>query len=256
MRNNKYEHMKKIIYLVYFITLLSCNDEDANNCFQTAGNIIQVEINVANFNKVVVHKRIELIITQGNEQKVIVESGENLISDITVEVIDNELVLRNNNTCNFVRDYDLTKVYITSPNLTIIRNASELNVSSNGTLTYPNLYLRSSGEKNEFLSVGDWHMTIKNKSVRIWSNGIANFYLNGNTDNLDLSFSDGDTRFEGQNFEAQHIKIRQVSSNDMLVHPIETLTGTIHSTGDVISYNKPLAIDVEELSDYGKLIFK
>lgn len=248
--------MKKIIYLISIITLIGCNDQDANNCFQTAGSIVQIEIDVANFNKVVVHKRIELIVKHGDEQKVIIESGDNLIPDISYEVIENELILRDNNTCNFVRDYDITKVYITSPNLTKIRNASELNVSTRGIIRYPNLYLQSSGEKNKFLSVGDWHMNIENTALNIWGNGIANFYINGKTDHLDLNFSDGDTRFEGQNFKAQHIKIKQVSSNDMLIRPIKTLTGSIHSTGDVISYNIPTTIDVEELSDYGKLIFK
>lgn len=236
--------------------LLSCNSENANNCFQKAGEIIQTEIEVATFDKVTVHERIELIITQGNEQKVVVETGENLLNDISVEVIDNELILKNFNTCNFIRDYDLTKVYITSPNLTTIRNASEYNVSSNGVLTYPSLYLRSSGEKSDYLSIGDWYLTIKNENLNIWSNGIANFYIEGTTNNLDLSFSDGDTRFEGKEFVAQHVKVRQVSSNDMLIFPVQSLTGSIHSTGNVISFNKPSTVEVEELSDYGKLIFK
>ncbi len=248
--------MKKIFYSILSFLLLSCNSENSNNCFQKAGAIIQTEVEVTTFDKVTVHERIELIITQGNQQKVIVETGENLLNDISVEVINNELILTNYNTCNFIREYDLTKVYITSPNLTTIRNASEYNVSSNGVLTYPSLYLRSSGEKSDYLSIGDWHLTIKNDNLRIWSNGIANFYLEGTTNNLDLSFSDGDTRFEGKELIAQHVKVRQVSSNDMLIFPVQSLTGSIHSMGNVISFNKPKSIEVEELSDYGKLIFK
>jgi hypothetical protein len=116
--------------------------------------------------------------------------------------------------------------------------------------------LQSSGEKSEFLSVGDFHLTIHNESVKVWGNGLAVFYIEGSTNNLDLSFSDGDTRFEGQNFIAQNVKVRQVSSNDMLVFPVQILNGTIHSTGHVISYNKPPIVTVEELSNYGALIFK
>jgi hypothetical protein len=248
--------MKKIIYIAFIILFASCNNENAGDCFQTAGKIIQVEIEVPIFEKVVVHERIELIITQGNEQKVIVESGKNLLSDISVEVINNQLILINNNTCNFFRDYDLTKVYITSPNLTVIRNASEYNVSSTGTLTYPSLYLRSSGEKSEFLSIGDWHLNIKNESIKIWSNGIAIFYLEGSTTNLDLVFSDGNTRFEGKNFKVQNIKVSQVSSNDILIFPIESLTGSIHSTGDIISFNTPPIVNIDIQSNYGELLFK
>jgi hypothetical protein len=249
--------LKKIIYIICFIALGGCDSEDANNCFQTAGPITQVIVDVPEFHKVVVHEHIALFITQGNEYKVIVETGENLQNDISVEVVDNELILKNYNTCNFIRAYDQTKIYITSPNLTVIRNASEFDVSSKGVLTYPSLYLMSVGDKTEFLSVGDWYLNIENNSVKVWSNGIAVFYLNGTTNNLELNFSDGDTRFVGDNFKANHIQFWQVSSNDMLVFPIESLTGSIHSTGNVFSYNTPPIIAVDALNtDYGNIYFK
>lgn len=247
--------MKKLVYLIYIIVLISCNKENTNDCLQTAGTIIQQEIDVPIFDKIVVHEKIELIITEGPVQKVILETGENLVSDIKIEVINNEIILVNNNSCNFFRDYGLTKVYITSPNITIIRNASEQNVSSNGILTYPSLYLMSVGDKKKFLAVGDWHLTIENTSVKIWSNGIANFYINGTSNNLNISFSNGDTRFEGGNFKVKNINIRQVSSNDMLIFPTESLKGSIHSVGDVISYHKPTIIDVD-VQSVGELIFK
>ena len=249
--------IKKIIYFVSFIVLVGCNNENANNCFQSAGTITQIEVELPFFDKVVVHSRIELIITEGSEQKVIIESGKNLLPDITAKVTNNELVLTNNNTCNFFRDYDLTKVYLTSPNLKVIRNASEYKVSSKGVLTYPSLKLISIGDKNEFLPIGNWHLTIENESLIIQSNGIAVFYINGLTNNLDIDFFDvNDSRFEGINMKAQHIKIRQISSNDIIVYPIQSLKGSIHSTGDVISYNKPPIVEVTVLNNYGNLIFK
>lgn len=248
--------MKKIIYICCFLVLGSCDSEKSNDCFQKAGTIVQKEVEVPSFQKIVVHERIELIITQGNTQKVVIESGKNLLPEISVEVIDNELILTNNNNCNFVRPYDLTKVYITAPILTAIRNASEQPVSSNGVLTYPSIYLESLGEKKEFLSVGDWHLTIENENITVFGNGLAVFYLQGKTNKLNITFSDGDTRFEGSNLKAKNISVYQVSSNDMLVYPIESLKGTIHSTGNVISYNKPPIVMVDVLNNYGKLIFK
>ena len=240
--------------IIFLLLFLSCDKENSNDCLQASGEIIQKEIIVENFDKILVNKRVELIISEG-PQKVIIETGENLISDVLVEVIDGELILSNYNSCNFFREYNLTKIHVTSPNLTTIRNASEHKVSSKGIITYPSIYLISVGEKRERLAVGDWHLNINNSKVRIWGNGISNFYLTGKTDNLNISFSDGDTRFEGQTFEAKHIYVRQVSSNDILINPLESLTGSIHSVGDVISFNKPLIVDVDVQSD-GKLIFK
>ena len=249
--------MKKIVYLFCVLILGSCDTENANNCFQKAGAIVQIEVEVPVFSRVVVHERIELIIQQGDEQKVIVESGENLLSDVTVEVIDNELILKDYNTCNFFREYNLTKVYITTPNLTRIRNASEYNVSSNGTLTFKSLELISIGDEDVYLPIGDFHLTLYNEKLKISSNGIANFYLEGATDDLDINFFDlCDSRFEGENFIAQKVKVTHISSNDILVYPVESIEGSIRSTGDLICYNTPPIVAVDVMNDYGTLIFK
>ncbi|WP_456420537.1 head GIN domain-containing protein [Lutibacter sp.] len=247
--------MKKLAYISCFILLISCNKENVNNCLQTAGEIVQQEITVDTFDKILVNKRVELIITDGPIQKVVIETGKNLLPDIEVKVENKQLILTNNNTCNIFRDYGLTKIHVTSPNINTIRNASEQRVISNGTLTYPLLYLRSSGEKKKFLATGDWHLTIENEKVIVWGNGVANFYINGSSNNLDIGFTDGDTRFEGENFIVQNIDVKNVSSNDIIIYPVQSLTGSIHSVGDVISYNKPPIVDVEILSE-GKLIFK
>ncbi|MCF6168222.1 head GIN domain-containing protein [Lutibacter sp.] len=247
--------MKKLAYISCFILLISCNNENVSNCLQTAGEIIQQEITVDTFNKILVNKRVELIITDGPVQKVVIETGKNLLPDIEVKVENEQLILTNNNTCNIFRDYGLTKIHVTSPNINTIRNASEQRVISNGTLTYPLLYLRSSGEKKKFLATGDWHLTIENEKVIIWGNGVANFYINGSSNNLDIGFTDGDTRFEGKNFIVQNIDVKNVSSNDIIIFPVESLTGSIHSVGNVISYNRPPIVDVEILSE-GELIFK
>lgn len=249
--------MKRIsIYIVTLISILACNSEDAGDCFQTAGKIIQQEFEVESFDNILIHERVGLIIEEGPTQKVVIETGKNILSDVTVEVINKELIVKDNNACNFVREYNSTKVIVTSPNIKRIRNASEQDVVSKGTLTFPSIYLMSVGDKTKYLPVGDFHMHINNEKVRVWSNGVANLYIEGFSNELDLSFSNGDTRFHGKDFIVKDIRVSNVSSNDMVIFPTESLTGKIHSTGNVISYNKPPIVAVEELTDYGKLIFK
>lgn len=248
--------IKKLILVFVLGLLMGCDSEDAGDCLQTAGDITQVEVSADPFTKITVHRRVALVIKEGPIQKVVVETGENLQPEIDVQVINDELIIRNYNECNFFREYGITTVYVTVPNLTAIRNASELDVTSDGVLTFPNLYLRSSGEKNDFLAIGDWHLNLNNQNIRIWSNGISVFYLKGETEKLDILFSDGDTRFEGQELHAKKISVKNVSSNDMLIYPTEEVKGTIHSTGDVILYHVPPVMEVEALSDYGKLIIK
>ncbi|MEX1383007.1 head GIN domain-containing protein, partial [Lutibacter sp.] len=237
--------MKKIIYICCLVTIFSCNSEDAGDCIQTAGTIIKQEIEVAPFTRILVNKKIALVISEGPTQKVIVETGKNLMPDIEVQVIDNQMILTNHNSCNYFRDYGITKVYITAPDISEIRNASELNVTSEGLLTFPNLFLESTGIGNTFLAVGDFDLNIDNSKVTVLSNGISNFYLSGKTKELTIYFASGDTRLEGKNLISEDVTILQVSSNDILIHPTNSLKGSIHSVGNVISFNKPSIVEVD-----------
>lgn len=244
-----------LIYLLITTSIIACDSEDAGDCFQTAGSIIQQEFTVDSFEKILIHEGIELIIKEGLVQKVVVETGKNLMNDVQVEVIDNKLIATNKNKCNFVRDYGLTKVYVTSPNITEIRNSSELSVRSEGILTFPNLTLLAEDYQNDFLNIGDFYLTVDNSTVYITCNGIANFYISGKTTNLRVGFFAGDSRFEGKDLIATNVVVTSKSSNDMLVNPQEKITGDIYSLGDVIAFNKPPTIEVTEHYK-GKLIFK
>lgn len=248
--------MKKLLNILFVLTLIyGCDSEDAGNCFQSAGTITQKEISVASFEKILIYERVELILKEGPTQKIIVESGKNLISDVVVEVINNQLIVTDNNTCNFVRDYDLTKVYVTSPNITEIRNSSERPVRSDGVLTYPSLKLLAEDYLSDYLNAGDFYIEVNNTTLVIVANGISNYYISGSTTNFNITFAAGDSRLEAQNMIAQNIKIQHKSSNDMLVNPQEKITGDIYSLGDVIAFNKPAVVEVTEHYK-GKLIFE
>ncbi|MBV7269489.1 DUF2807 domain-containing protein [Winogradskyella sp. WHY3] len=246
--------MRKFIY-VFIVLIFACNSEDANDCFQTAGSIIQEEVVISSFERILVNRDVELIITQAADYKVVIETGENLINDVKAEVIGNRLVLTDDNNCNYVRDFGITKIYVETPVLTEIRNSSQYEVSSNGTLSYPNLSLISEDvNENVAFTVGDYRLSINNQNLNIISNNISSFYINGNTDNLSVSFFSGSGRFEGEDLIAQNVVISHRGSNDMIVNPQLSLTGLIRGTGDVISVNEPPLVDVEEIY-IGELIF-
>jgi hypothetical protein len=164
--------MKKIIYLLVFL-VFACNSEDANDCFQTSGTIVQQEVDVVGFERILVNRDIELIITEAPEYKVTIETGENLINDVKAEVIGDRLVLTDDNNCNYVRDYGITKIYVEAPNLTEIRTSSQYEISSDGVLTYPSLRLFSEdfNEATDF-TVGDFRLSINSESLHITSNNI------------------------------------------------------------------------------------
>ena len=248
--------MKRLVYIAYVFLLISCNSEKAGDCFQTSGKIVQQEIALDTFDKILVNRDIELIVEEGTIQKVVIETGKNLLNDVEAIVIDGKLILTDNNTCNYVRDYGITKVYVTSPNITEIRSSTQYDISSNGVLTYPSLTILSEdyNPPNSF-TVGNFRLQIDNTSFKVVFNNLSNCYVSGNTTNLNVAFASGNSRFEGRNLMAQKATIWNRGSNNMIINPIQEITGKISGTGDVICVNRPPVVDVEEQYK-GRLIFE
>lgn len=248
--------MKFIKFTILCVLIFACDSENANDCFQKSGAIIREEVAVSSFDRILVNREIELILKDGPVQNIVVETGENLLNDIVVEVEDNRLVLTDNNTCNYVRDFGITKVFVTSPNITEIRSSTQYNITSNGVLTYPSLTILSE-DFTEFspFSVGDFVLEIDNDNLTTLFNGTSIARISGDTTNLNINLASGDSRFEARDLVAQNVNFFHRSSNDILVNAQQSIRGRIVSTGNIISINRPLTIVVEELFK-GRLIFE
>ena len=248
--------MKKLFYITLVTLLFSCNSENAGDCFQTTGNIIQQEVALDAFDKILVNRDIELILKEGDAQKVVVETGKNLLHDVEVIVVDGQLILSDNNRCNYVRDYAITKVYVSSSNITEIRSSTQYDVSSDGVLTYPSLTILSEDySAPDSYTVGNFILDIDTSSFNVVFNNLSNAYITGKTNNLNVTYASGTSRFEGRNLMAQKVNIWNRSSNDMIINPVLEIKGKISGTGNVICVNRPPTIEVEEQYK-GRLIFE
>ena len=201
--------------------------------------------------------RVELIIIDGPVQKVILQTGEYLIEDIEITVNDGRLELVNNNACNLTRDYGITKVFVTSPNLAEIRNASGITVRSEGVLSYNTLRLVSEdfNQEGDVSTNGDFQLEVDCNILRVDVNNLSSVFVSGEVNSLIVKYYSGDARFEGRHLIAQDVEIFQRSSNDMIINAQQSLLGEIRSTGDVILVNTPPIIDVEQFYT-GQLIFE
>jgi len=248
--------MRKLLFILSFLLIIACDSEDTGDCFKKAGSIIQQKIIVSSFDKVLVNRDIELIIKEGITQSVIIETGKNLINDVVAEVVDGRLTLTDNNTCNYIRDYGITKVYVTSSSITEIRSSTQYEISSDGVLSYPSLTVLSEDfSAPESFNIGDFRLQIDNTNFNLVFNNLSVCYITGQTDNLNITFAAGTSRFEGRNLIAQKVTLSNRGSNDMIVNPQQEIKGKISGIGDVISVNVPPIINVEEVYR-GRLIFE
>ncbi|MBC8753284.1 DUF2807 domain-containing protein [Kordia sp. YSTF-M3] len=247
--------MKKLYFILLILTFISCDKEDANDCFQASGSIITEEVRVNDFSKIEVNEGINLVIKDGASQEIIIESGANLINEVEATVIGDKLFLFDNNNCNYVRDYGITTIYVTSPNITEIISKTQFEVRSDGILTYPNLTLISENFTNESAASGNFTLQVQNQELNILFNNLSNLFISGSTDIFDINFPGGNSRVEAQNFAANAVSIFSRGSNDIIINPQLELSGDIFGTGDVIAVNRPPIIALT--AHYtGQLIFE
>nr|WP_288932396.1 head GIN domain-containing protein [uncultured Allomuricauda sp.] len=259
IQNTRYllEGALGVFVMLFAFLLISCNGDNVPDCFQNEGEIVRVTLDVPEFGTITVFENLNVVLKQGTEQQVEVETGEYLLNDVSAVVEDDRLILRNENSCNYVRDYGLTTIYVTSPNITEIRSSTGLTISSDGILNYQSLNLIAESFNNPDAATtdGSFDLNLNATTVRIVVNGIAYFNLQGNTENFIVTVAAGDSRIEAEELVAQRVSINHRGSNDVFVNPQQSLSGVIRGTGDVISVNRPAEVDVEELFN-GRLIFQ
>tara|TARA_B100000508_G_C11431888_1_gene263870 strand:+ start:153 stop:902 length:750 start_codon:yes stop_codon:yes gene_type:complete len=248
--------MKRFIY-IFCAFLFSCDSENINDCIQAEGDIIRREFEVSAFSKIRIEDDVTLIIKEGAEQQVILETGENLLNDVSVTIEGEYLVVRDGNQCNWVRDYGITKAIITSPNITEIRNSSSFDVIGEGVLSFPKLKLVSNttGGVEDSRKSGDFYLQLNCENIEVEANGFSAFYLTGTTEKASFTFEDEIPRLEAGNLLVDEVRIFQRSANAMIVNPLESIRGTIRGTGNVIAKNRPPIVEVEEYYT-GQLLFE
>jgi hypothetical protein len=247
-------------YWFYFsLLLLFTHCEKPLDCVKSSGPNQSKVFEGLTFTKILVNKNISVVLIEGDAYKVEVQTGENLINDIEVNVSGDLLTLSDNTSCNWVRDYGETVVYVTAPNITDIYSKTGQNVTSSGVLTYPNLHLVLMDDNDGFsgTGTGDIILEVDNQSIYIENNEMGRFYITGNTQNLQVNFYEGGGVFHGENLYANNIAFYHRGSNDLYFRPLNSLEGDIYNVGDVNCYSRPPLENVHVREHYrGSLIYR
>ncbi len=250
--------MKKIYFLIFiWFASLGCDTEKVPDCLKSEGAIITEEFELTPFEEIIVYQRVKLFVEQGPQYKVVVETGANLLEGVSIVVENNRLSLKNTNSCNLFRDYEITRVFVTTPGLTWLQNSSGSAIESIGTLKFDTLWLRSFNQEKDpgIHTDGDFVLDLEVENLRITSDNVSNFFLSGRAENLDIFFAAGDGRLEAADLLVQHCELFHRGTNKMILNPMQSIKGELRSLGDVIAKNRPPLVQVETFYS-GRLIFE
>ncbi|MVO10609.1 hypothetical protein GOQ30_15655 [Flavobacterium sp. TP390] len=245
--------IKVNLYIVLVVLLVSCGISE--DCFKGNSNSVTLTFPYENFTKIKVYTGVGLVIKEGPIYEVKVETKENIKGDIEVFLDGDFLVIKDNSTCNIARDYGVTTVSVTAPNIEEIHSKTDQDIRSDGVLKYGLLRLFSIRDDGDGAGTGNYFIILdSNGQFVVESNSFSNYYIEGKCKEMLLNFYNGEGRFEGEFFEADSIHLYHRGSNDMIVRPIEKIDGEILSTGNVLLKHLPNTIDVEQRFT-GRLIY-
>jgi len=211
----------------------------SEDCFKGNGNQVTQTFSLENFTKIKVYNGVGLVIKEGTNYEVKVITSDNIRDNLEVKLEGNMLVVKDNSTCNIARDYGLTTVYVTAPNITEIHSKTDQDIRSDGVLNYSDLKLISI-DLSDGAGTGDFRLSLNTINLYVESNNVSNFYLSGQSKNLHVFFSWGNGIFYGENLIVNIITFYHRGSNNIFLFPINSIEGNIYATGNVVLKNNPI----------------
>lgn len=238
--------------LLLVIQFTGC--ESGGDCFRPAGDTIRQDIPVAPFSEIFVNEDIEMILSQGPEFKVVVETGEHLIDDFKAEVTEGRLILSMENTCKVFRAYNAVRVFVSAPEITSIISSTQFAIRSQGELNYSKLSLFSDAFADEnVIASGEFRLQVRVGHLSILANELANFEISGTANTMRIYLADGSVRVYMPELRVGFANIYHRSSQDITLYPLDSVKGELWGTGNLRLLNVPSVIEVKE-NYKGKLI--
>lgn len=230
--------------------------ENGGDCLKTAGDLAELELEMDAFSSILVNEDISLVISQGDEYGVKVVTGENLIEDFKAEVDNGQLILTMENTCELLREYKTTKVYVTAPDITEIISSTQFDISSDGVLDFDTLTLRCTRLTDDrWVVSGEFFLQLRVQKLNIRANELANFEVSGTADQLDINLADGDVRAYLADLVVREAQVYHRSAQDITLNATESVRGGLWSTGDLILVNTPPVVEVSQ-NYKGKVVYR
>jgi len=193
------------------------------------GNI-QLENRTLNqsFNAIKASQGLEVYITQGNEESIVIEADENLLELIKTEVKDNELRIYAEKNIGYAAS---KKIMVTFKEVSKITSTSGSDVISTNTITADYLELKSS-------SGSDMKLTVNTSTLHCDSSSGSDLKISGNTEKLVADASSG-SDIKASDLIAVSSQVKATSGADITVNTAKELTADANSGGDIKYYGNP-----------------
>lgn len=237
-----------IAFILTCLLFSGCEKLPMDDCFKSTGEITLEHRTIEPFEYISLEDNINLIITQGETESVTVRAGENLLSDIVTEVDNNQLTIRNDNNCNWVRNYNKDiDVYLT------VRYLTGITYRSSGLVLSTNTIISDSLSIAVWDGTGTIDMDIQTRvSTLSIHYGSVDFHIRGQS-GVTFIYAGSYGPFFCQELISQFTFMNNRGSNDCYVHCNKQLEVEIEYTGSIYYTGRPEIVKAK-ITGSGQLI--
>ena len=109
----------------------SCSKLNPGDCFKSTGKITTQSRDATPFTFLDLYNNVDVFISYESTYSIEVRAGENIIPGIKTTISGNTLIIKNENSCNWVRSYESPiEVYLGMPEIDSIHYQASGNVTS------------------------------------------------------------------------------------------------------------------------------
>lgn len=222
------------IYFIAVLTFFSCDSENSA-CFKSVGDKVFQERTLSNdFSAVKIEHNIDLYLSVDTFNALTIECGKNLQPFIEAEIVDNWLVLKNHNTCNFLRD-------LSTP---IIAHLTVNSIEHMDLRGFANIVFLDTLEVDVFgfeAWDGGGNVDLKLKCIRSYLKQIVSacdITVHGETD-LHYVFNTGTGWWRTFDYDSRECYVINGGTGDVEVKVNEGLQVEIYQIGNIVYQNEP-----------------
>lgn len=242
-------HLKSLFWLISSTMILSgCSDDPLCNCLQGSGNNTTESRPLQSFNVVELNQNVDLILKQGNHDEALVTAGKNIIDGIKTEVKNGVLYIRNDNKCNWLRDFkNKFTVELTFRDLQVLTYRGSGTVDCADTIRNNKFTVEGwsgTGTINLILSVTEAHLYLHTGSTDLNVSGVAP---------LQYLYCAGNGFVRAEKLISDDVYAHTVTTGQCYVYPIRRIDALIRYHGNIYYKGAPTIINTE-LKSSGRLI--
>jgi hypothetical protein len=231
----KKSQMKNTVKIMLIIAVISVLAIFAASCKWTiglvrgSGDIKTEERDVSGFHKVYLEGIGNLIITQGDEESLVIEADDNIIPLIKTDVFGHRL------TIGFKRGYNFIPISKIKYHLTVI-DLDEISLSGAGDIDCDDF--NTDQLEFDISGVGDIDFNINAKRVETTSSGAGDITLSGKVDSQEIDIS-GVGKYDAEELESRECSISLSGAGSVTVNTSEELDISISGVGNVYYAGDP-----------------